>query len=195
VIPCRRGCCKGRRNPGFRWLVCGTGHSGTGWAAEILTRLGHDTTHQAPLNYNGWMNGYIAPKSGVSTPYALPRHVRETPRSLLIVRHPARFAASAVHANLFTHRSDHHDWIYRHWPDMGALAFWNTHTAEMTEVATETVTLEEITTDPPFAAAVFTRLVHKRITVEAMTGAMAEVGVVNTHDQEMRDAIALWGQL
>lgn len=139
------------------------------------------------------MGGQVAPSSGVSTPYALTRHVGETPRSLLIVRHPARFVASAI--NLFVERSDHHDWIERHWPDMGALAFWNAHTAEMYEATTETVTLERITTDPPYAAEVFTRLVYKPVTVLDVVIAIEDVGVVNTHDEEMPDAIGLWEQL
>ena len=192
--PCRRGCCKGRSNPGYKWLICGTGYSGTKWAATVLTKLGFRTEHESPLTYNGWMSTPVKQTAGVSSAYALPRHVDDTAQSLLIVRHPARWYATVTATRLFAQNSDHMWWIGRHWPD-DPVAFWRTYNQTMMGHADQTVTLEEITSDPEHAAGVFANLVRGRIDPRHVADVMKDVGVVNTHYEPMREAEELWATI
>jgi len=187
---CRERCCIVRPNPGYQWLVCGTGLSGTGWAAAILTHLGYPTVHQSPLTYNGWESDPVQ-DTGVTSPYALPHHIAQVPRSLLIVRDPALYVASAKHGTLFGAPSDHLRWIRRHFGGLGQpqeLDFWSRHLDLYAPLVDQVVRLETITSDRFYASDVFSRLVNDYICPTDVKTAYDAVGVVNVHNPRMRAA-------
>ena len=156
----------------------------------MLTHLGHETVHQSPLTYDGWVSDPVT-DVGVSSPYALPHHVAQVERSLLIVRNPARYLVTAGIAQLFTAPSDHLIWIARHYGTYGA-AFWIEHTRQMSLVVDTVATLERITTDAPHAAGVFSALVGAEITVLQITAAYEAAGRVNVHNPAMETADRLY---
>ena len=190
---CGERCCIVRPNPGYQWLVCGTGLSGTGWAAKILTHLGYPTVHQSPLTYNGWESDPVH-NVGVASPYALPHHISQVPRSLLIVRDPSLYVDSAKHIKLFGAPSDHLRWIRRHFGGLGQpqeLDYWSRHLDLYGPLVDETVTLDSLTAAHYAmydASLVFSELVGADITSEAVREAYDAVGVVNVHNPRMRKA-------
>ena len=187
---CGQRCCIVRPNPGYQWIVCGTGLSGTKWAAKILTHLGYPTVHQSPLTYNGWESDPVT-GTGVASPYALPHHIAQVPRSLLIVRDPALFVDSARHGQLFGAPSDHLRWIRRHFEGLGRppeLNFWSRHLEMFSWLTDNVVTLETMTIDSRVAAAMFENLVGAEISIADVEEAYDAVGVVNVHNPRMHAA-------
>jgi len=187
---CGQRCCIVRPNPGYQWIVCGTGLSGTKWAAKILTHLGYPTVHQSPLTYNGWESDPVT-ETGVASPYALPHHISQVPRSLLIVRDPALYVASAKHGTLFGTPSDHLRWIRRHFGGLGQppeLDFWSRHLEMFSWLTDNVVTLETMTTNSRVATAMFENLVGAEISIADVEEAYDAVGVVNVHNPRMRAA-------
>ena len=77
------------------FLITGLGRSGTGWAAAIMTALGHPTGHEQVFRYDGAQEFTQPESSWMAVPYARSLHDALGTPVVRMVRDPYEVAASA----------------------------------------------------------------------------------------------------
>lgn len=106
--------------PGLRFVLTGTGHSGTGFFASVMNRLGFPCGHEGIFTYGVKSRGDLV---GDSSALAAPKlgQLREVNPDICIfhqVRHPALFVRSMqVRRGLFREGQGYGDYMLKHAPE------------------------------------------------------------------------------